>query len=229
MISPEAIKVIDPQFAAIQTAPVQIRTIMVGKSQMTASVFRQLPEIEIMDWIKVEPIIRPWGWVNYHFKGCDQYLYNGKTDYTAPHVHLICQQGALLHKCTLPKTLAYEDAQKFLDDAWNGIKERSDVVQRSERAGQRKLRESLIAEQWRISLELHDNLRRLRESELRDEDYVRHYNEGESLRARSVNIKAALDAAVYGDFLPATSRDYAEKYAKAIDEILSIGQLYIAV
>jgi hypothetical protein len=98
--------------AAIQTAAVEVKTIMVGERQMTLSLFRQLPMNRF--WSSPESPEdqpqshgEPWGFVNYHWKGCgaefrDQR--NGDRQVsrdTDDHVHLVFVSDGIICQCPL--------------------------------------------------------------------------------------------------------------------------------
>lgn len=74
--------------ASINTATITIRTVQVGKKQMTQSVFRQLPEAPMVDEEKIELLGVPWGWVNYRWGDIDERT-----------THFIHQIGGRLYRC----------------------------------------------------------------------------------------------------------------------------------
>lgn len=74
--------------ASINTATITIRTVQVGKKQMTQSVFRQLPKAPMVDEVKVELLGVPWGWVNYRWGDIDDQETN-----------FIHQIGGRLYRC----------------------------------------------------------------------------------------------------------------------------------
>ena len=74
--------------AAIQTTTITIRALHVGKKQMTQSVFRQLPEADLVDQEEVKLDGVPWGWVNYRWGDMDWRRTN-----------FIFQQGARIYRC----------------------------------------------------------------------------------------------------------------------------------
>lgn len=86
-------KIITVDEAMISTVAVEIKTLTIGKKQMTLAVYRQIIE---------EPIIgencefagTPWGKVNYHPE-CD------KDDMELRHVHVIWQKGGELRRSTV--------------------------------------------------------------------------------------------------------------------------------
>lgn len=53
--------------ASITTVAVTIKALQVGKKQMTQSIFRQLPEIDLVDEDALELAGKPWGHVRYHW------------------------------------------------------------------------------------------------------------------------------------------------------------------
>ena len=74
--------------AAIQTTTITIRTLQVGKKQMTQSAFRQLPEADLVDQDEVVLNGVPWGWVNYRWGDVDARMTN-----------FIFQKGARIYRC----------------------------------------------------------------------------------------------------------------------------------
>lgn len=87
---------------AINTFTVEIKALLVGKKQMTLSVFRQLPRKEIICINKqsrnLDLLGSPWGTVNY-FWGCGRY---GK------HIHVVWSDtdGNLYRACVSKVELA---------------------------------------------------------------------------------------------------------------------------
>lgn len=57
---------LDAEDVRITTCTVTIKTLRVDSRQLTQSVFRQLPEIDLIDPVTLELSGLPWGWVNYH-------------------------------------------------------------------------------------------------------------------------------------------------------------------
>ena len=73
----------------VQTAQISVKTIRLGKKQMTQSVFRQLPKANFWEWegpglCKIKKGAELWGRVNYHTSSCE---YHGR------HVHVIWTDG----------------------------------------------------------------------------------------------------------------------------------------
>jgi hypothetical protein len=61
---------IDVNHAALHTATVELKMITVNQRQMTLSVFRQIPEKQLIDGaLKLNGV--PWGWVNYFWPDVD--------------------------------------------------------------------------------------------------------------------------------------------------------------
>lgn len=84
--------------AAISTATVEIKTLMVSNRQMTLAIFRQLEE----NWAWAEPgdplygleaPVHLWGRVNYHFPGC--------SNRPGPHEHVVFSANGVLYRCTV--------------------------------------------------------------------------------------------------------------------------------
>jgi hypothetical protein len=64
---------LEAEDATISTATITIKTMQVGKKQMTQSVFRQLPEAQLVNEDEVRLFGLPWGWVNYHWGDIDSH------------------------------------------------------------------------------------------------------------------------------------------------------------
>jgi hypothetical protein len=95
--------------ATIRTATVEVKTLTLGRRQMTLSVFRQLPDFHIIsnavvrghDW-KLDLLGDPWGRVNYFWDGC------GYGNSVGPHLHVVWVQGSrLLRACVGRLHLVY--------------------------------------------------------------------------------------------------------------------------
>lgn len=88
--------------ARIHTATVEVKTLTISGRQVTLSVFRQLPKMDILsidysDISNVTATLRgvPWGTVNYYFDEC-------KKEDPGEHVHVVWQDGCqLLRSCSL--------------------------------------------------------------------------------------------------------------------------------
>lgn len=92
--------------AAITTAQVELRTIMVGKKQMTCAVYRQLPVGHLFSWnlqgdsgfdddvdnydIGVCGGVRLWGYVNYCLPDCKC------TEFLGEHFHVVGERDGIL-------------------------------------------------------------------------------------------------------------------------------------
>lgn len=72
----------------INTASITIRTLTIGKRQVTLSVFRQLPEAEMVDTLSVQLLGIPWGHMNYWWGDINPNL-----------THFIFQKGDKLYRC----------------------------------------------------------------------------------------------------------------------------------
>lgn len=112
--------------AQIKTCSVEIRALVIGKKQMTLSVFRQLPSRHI-----IEPGVglrgEPWGLVNYFWDGCGE---------SEKHLHVVHVMDGSLFRCCLSRLSAskhgvsprnrsdeleaYGDATglRYIDAAW---------------------------------------------------------------------------------------------------------------
>jgi hypothetical protein len=81
----------------IQTATVSVKTLVLGKKQMTLSVFRQLPRRHIIDMDEDDMLCllgEPWGLVNYFWDGCGYRVH----DRPAEHLHVIWQLKSQLYR-----------------------------------------------------------------------------------------------------------------------------------
>jgi hypothetical protein len=88
--------VITTSDASIQTAPVDVAVVRIGKRQMTLSAFRQLYEEPIFDHDRGQLRGLPWGLVNYHDKWC-------WSSAGGAHLHVVWQLGRELRQCNVPK------------------------------------------------------------------------------------------------------------------------------
>ncbi len=79
---------------AIKTAFVEIKTLTIGKKQMTLAVFRQLPEEDVINQATCELRGIPWGHVNYHPDCKDE----------AAHLHVIWQKEQVIPRQGLEQT-----------------------------------------------------------------------------------------------------------------------------
>lgn len=70
-MSDKPTEIIRAEEAQITTATVTIKTIRVGKKQLTLTLFRQLPQVNLVDVERCALNGEVWGWVNYHW-GKDQ-------------------------------------------------------------------------------------------------------------------------------------------------------------
>jgi hypothetical protein len=83
----------------IKTAAVEIKTLTVSGKQVTLAVFRQLPEVQL---VNPDGTLNgtPWGSVNYHPDNC--------ADYGGSHFHVVWQRGTYLMRSLV--WLDYDDA-----------------------------------------------------------------------------------------------------------------------
>jgi len=94
---------IDVSHAEIHTATVSLKMITVNQRQMTLSVFRQIPQKQLISET-MELIGTPWGWVNYFWP-----------DVKLPHdainpIQVVWQQDSTLFRsvfATLPSEMSY--------------------------------------------------------------------------------------------------------------------------
>jgi hypothetical protein len=87
--------IINVEKAQIKTTAVEIKTLTVSGKQVTLSVFRQIPEEELVDWETMSLKGVPWGNINYFWKD------NGNEDF----FHLLWQKGKELRRFILRKNL----------------------------------------------------------------------------------------------------------------------------
>jgi hypothetical protein len=80
------------QNATITTATIQIRTLTIGKKQVTLAVFRQLEDADIIKTLDADLAGEPWGRVNYHPDKCAD---------AKEHIHVVWQQGDELRRATV--------------------------------------------------------------------------------------------------------------------------------
>jgi hypothetical protein len=98
-------KQIEVSEATISTVTVEIKTVRVGKKQLTLAVFRQLVKEALLDPKTGELLGDPWGLVNYFWGPCT----NGDhavDDLLPPadHLHVVWQKGGLLRRaCVWPE------------------------------------------------------------------------------------------------------------------------------
>ena len=91
-------RAITVQDAAIRTATVEVRSLVISGRQLTLSVFRQLPERDLIASVDERPALtgQPWGLVNYFWGDQD------RTD-----LHVVWQDGDRLYRDLIPR-----DAQR---------------------------------------------------------------------------------------------------------------------
>lgn len=95
--------------ATIRTASVEVKTLTLGKKQMTLSVFRQLPREHIMDPDTMTLRGTPWGIVNYFWDGCGYCKSDGE------HLHVVWEKGGRLFRACVG-TLWQEDSDEVRGD-----------------------------------------------------------------------------------------------------------------
>lgn len=80
---------LDTHDVAITTATISIKTIQVNNRQLTQSIFKQLPQFDLVDRYSETPDLcgLPWGYVNYHW---------GDIDPRAR--HFVIQRGTTLYR-----------------------------------------------------------------------------------------------------------------------------------
>lgn len=78
----------------IKTATVEVKTLSISGKQVTQSVFRQIQEGPLIDWVKLETYGNVWGWVNYYWGNCAK---------DAQHLHVVWQlRQELRRTCVYP-------------------------------------------------------------------------------------------------------------------------------
>jgi hypothetical protein len=86
-------KLVSVEDVTIQTAAVEIKTMLIGKKQMTVGMFRQLPSLDIMDVkddeIELQGVV--WGHVNHHNSEC----------VNLDHLHVVWQNGHVLYQSSI--------------------------------------------------------------------------------------------------------------------------------
>lgn len=87
--------IINVENAQIKTTAVEIKTLTVSGKQVTLSVFRQIPEEDLIDWENISLKGVPWGNVNYFWKD------NGNENC----FHLLWQKGKELRRFILRKKI----------------------------------------------------------------------------------------------------------------------------
>jgi hypothetical protein len=102
---------------AVSTVTVEIKTLTLGRKQMTLSVFRQLPRRSIFD--PEECLLRgtPWGRVNYFWAGgCATFVDNDCRYYSPDHLHVVWQDGPKLFRACVYEDWAHNaGVRSFLD------------------------------------------------------------------------------------------------------------------
>lgn len=106
--------------ATIATTSIEIKTVVIGKKQMTLSVFRQLPVEPLFDFNDPKLHYRGllWGHVNYHWNNCAP---NGLRD-PHSHLHVVWQLGPRLVQtpiykpCPFRLSRAREDPNAYIDE-----------------------------------------------------------------------------------------------------------------
>jgi hypothetical protein len=95
-------KVVFASEATIQTAAVEVKTMTIGKRQMTLSLFRQVRDEDLIDLTTGELDGTPWGVIDYHWPGCVGPISS------ADHFHVLWQKGKELRRCAV-----YRDPSKM--------------------------------------------------------------------------------------------------------------------
>ena len=104
--------------ATIRTTEVSIRCLVIGKKQLTLSIFRQIPSSPVLD-PEGQARGKLWGRVNYAWKGCDQ----GKPGHGhhPDHYHVVWQNGGrLMRDCVRQRDytkLGYRGGDMTLETA----------------------------------------------------------------------------------------------------------------
>jgi hypothetical protein len=106
--------VIEASQATIQTATVEVKVIKIGKRQLTLSVFRQLPERQVIDAELLALRGEPWGRVNYRWQ-----FDRGPYEQMVPDsVQVVWQASGVLFRCHVTRWFAYsQEAQPWQQEA----------------------------------------------------------------------------------------------------------------
>lgn len=78
--------------AVIKTVAVEIKALTISGKQVTLAVFRQLPDVFLLDHLTLEELGVPWGRVNYHPDKCSD---------RPNHIHIVWQKGETLLRATM--------------------------------------------------------------------------------------------------------------------------------
>lgn len=102
--------------ATITTAAIQIRTLTIGRKQVTLAVFRQLVEENLLHPLDATITGNPWGRVNYHPDKCGD---------GPEHLHIVWQKGDELRRATIQAPEAGRHTHPAADlyvqaRIWNG-------------------------------------------------------------------------------------------------------------
>jgi hypothetical protein len=102
-------KLVSIDDAKVATLAVEIKTVTIGRKQMTHSVFKQLPsDVPLID--DTDETLRlnglPWGRVNYHWGNCD----------TFPHLHILWQRDSTLMQSVVRFSKGLRVAGAYIHD-----------------------------------------------------------------------------------------------------------------
>lgn len=99
---------ISAEEASINVASVEVKTLVLGRKQMTLSVFRQLPSDDVIDPDSLDLAGTPWGRVNYFWAGCGS---------DAEHLHIVWQRDKeLFRSCVSPDARNWAGWQRRRSD-----------------------------------------------------------------------------------------------------------------
>jgi len=112
-------KLVNVDEVSVSTLSVEIKTVSVGRRQMSMALFRQLPREPLIDDDDDDLRLNgmPWGRVNYHWDGC----FHPVDDESHVHVHVLWQRDNVLFQSAVslsaPFLCDYIDAERD----WNSV------------------------------------------------------------------------------------------------------------
>jgi hypothetical protein len=100
-------KLVSVDEVSVSKLSVEIKTISVGRRQMSMGLFRQLPREALIDIDDDELRLNgmPWGRVNYHWDGCYRPPTSVHNSYE--HVHVLWQRDSMLLQSPVPKVQVF--------------------------------------------------------------------------------------------------------------------------
>lgn len=92
--------------ASVQERQVTVRVLTIGTKQVTQTMYKQLPEEQVIDIETGELLGEVWGWVNLHDNDCPK----------GPHLHAIWESNGQLKRAYSHKSSGYRGHREFLTD-----------------------------------------------------------------------------------------------------------------